>query len=314
MAGAARGPAGAAPRVPGGVHPGGAHRFAHRFAHRSAPRSRRRPSALVPRRAPRPASDASRACASACGARDARACGARRARADAHNSPVSAAPRTAGGPAGGPISRSADRLIGCPPVAAGARAMRAMHAWRTHDAPARPPATAPAGRRRPASPSARRTLARILLDVQRHRQRRRCRIARQLSGRPPTGGPFGQRCPARSAASSAGCAGRRSFLAGRIRRECAARTAWEHEDEHDGQSHTARRRPRRSGSADDEGGEGARGRGRAAARRSRRSGHRRARAARARDPRRQARRLPLDASGVHRAADVPLRAARTSCA
>ncbi|KGC40175.1 putative uroporphyrin-III C-methyltransferase [Burkholderia pseudomallei] len=99
-------------------------------------------------------------------------------------------------------------------------------------------------------------------------------------------------------------------MAGRIRRECAARTAWEHEDEHDGQSHTARRRPRRSGSADDEGGEGARGRGRAAARRSRRSGHRRARAARARDPRRQARRLPLDASGVHRAADVPLRAAR----
>ncbi|CAJ5842657.1 Uncharacterised protein [Burkholderia pseudomallei] len=125
MAGAARGPAGAAPRVPGGVHPGGA----HRFAHRSAPRSRRRPSALVPRRAPRPASDASRACASACGARDARACGARRARADAHNSPVSAAPRTAGGPAGGPISRSADQ-----PISRSADRLSARRGRRTRDA------------------------------------------------------------------------------------------------------------------------------------------------------------------------------------
>lgn len=146
MAGAARGPAGAAPRVPGGVHPGGAHRFAHRFAHRSAPRSRRRPSALVPRRAPRPASDASRACASACGARDARACGARRARADAHNSPVSAAPRTAGGPAGGPISRSADQLT----ARRGRRTRDARHARVAHARRAGTPARD--GARRPPSP------------------------------------------------------------------------------------------------------------------------------------------------------------------
>ncbi|CAJ9428015.1 Uncharacterised protein [Burkholderia pseudomallei] len=145
MAGAARGPAGAAPRVPGGVHPGGAHRFAHRFAHRSAPRSRRRPSALVPSRAPRPASDASRACASACGARDARACGARRARADAHNSPVSAGPRTAGGPAGGPISRSADRLS----ARRGRRTRDARHARVAHARRAGTPARD--GARRPPS-------------------------------------------------------------------------------------------------------------------------------------------------------------------
>ncbi|KGU92196.1 hypothetical protein X880_3993 [Burkholderia pseudomallei MSHR4032] len=137
MAGAARGPAGAAPRVPGGVHPGGAHRFAHRFAHRSAPRSRRRPSALVPRRAPRPASDASRACASACGAR--------RARADAHNSPVSAAPRTAGSPAGGPISRSADRLS----ARRGRRTRDARHARVAHARRAGTPARD--GARRPPS-------------------------------------------------------------------------------------------------------------------------------------------------------------------
>lgn len=131
----------AAPRVPGGVHPGSA----HRFAHRSAPRSRRRPSALVPRRAPRPASDASRACASACGARDARACGARRARADAHNSPVSAAPRTAGGPAGGPISRSADRLS----ARRGRRTRDARHARVAHARRAGTPARD--GARRPPS-------------------------------------------------------------------------------------------------------------------------------------------------------------------
>ncbi|AHE36958.1 hypothetical protein BBQ_4921 [Burkholderia pseudomallei MSHR511] len=131
----------AAPRVPGGVHPEGA----HRFAHRSALRSRRRPSTLVPRRAPRPASDASRACASACGARDARACGACRARADAHNSPVSAAPRTAGGPAGGPISRSADRLS----ARRGRRTRDARHARVAHARRAGTPARD--GARRPPS-------------------------------------------------------------------------------------------------------------------------------------------------------------------
>ncbi len=117
-----------------GVHPGGV----HRFAHRSAPRSRRRPSALVPRRAPRPASDASRACASACGAR--------RARADAHNSPVSAAPRTAGGPAGGPIGRSADRLS----ARRGRRTRDARHARVAHARRAGTPARD--GARRPPSP------------------------------------------------------------------------------------------------------------------------------------------------------------------
>lgn len=124
-----------------GVHPGGA----HRFAHRSAPRSRRRPSTLV--RAARPDRRAThRVHARAHAARDARACGARRARADAHNSPVSAAPRTAGGPAGGPISRSAVRPsrpahARCAPCTRGARTTR------RHARPRRRPPAAVAPRR-----------------------------------------------------------------------------------------------------------------------------------------------------------------------
>lgn len=130
----------AAPRVPGGVHPGGA----HRFAHRSAPRSRRRPSTLV--RAARPGRRAThRVHARAHAARDARACGARRARADAHNSPVSAGPRTAGGPAGGPISRSADRLS----ARRGRRTRDARHARVAHARRAGTPARD--GARRPPS-------------------------------------------------------------------------------------------------------------------------------------------------------------------
>ncbi|KGV44111.1 hypothetical protein X985_1694 [Burkholderia pseudomallei MSHR4012] len=123
-----------------GVHPGGA----HRFAHRSAPRSRRRPSTLV--RAARPDRRAThRVHARAHAARDARACGARRARADAHNSPVSAAPRTAGGPAGGPISRSADRLS----ARRGRRTRDARHARVAHARRAGTPARD--GARRPPS-------------------------------------------------------------------------------------------------------------------------------------------------------------------
>ncbi|AIV81572.1 hypothetical protein X978_4946 [Burkholderia pseudomallei MSHR3965] len=123
-----------------GVHPGGA----HRFAHRSAPRSRRRPSTLV--RAARPGRRAThRVHARAHAARDARACGARRARADAHNSPVSAAPRTAGGPAGGPISRSADRLS----ARRGRRTRDARHARVAHARRAGTPARD--GARRPPS-------------------------------------------------------------------------------------------------------------------------------------------------------------------
>lgn len=123
-----------------GVHPGGA----HRFAHRSAPRSRRRPSALV--RAARPGRRAThRVHARAHAARDARACGARRARADAHNSPVSAGPRTAGGPAGGPISRSADRLS----ARRGRRTRDARHARVAHARRAGTPARD--GARRPPS-------------------------------------------------------------------------------------------------------------------------------------------------------------------
>ncbi|KGC45932.1 hypothetical protein DO66_2136 [Burkholderia pseudomallei] len=123
-----------------GVHPGGA----HRFAHRSAPRSRRRPSTLV--RAARPGRRAThRVHARAHAARDARACGARRVRADAHNSPVSAAPRTAGGPAGGPISRSADRLS----ARRGRRTRDARHARVAHARRAGTPARD--GARRPPS-------------------------------------------------------------------------------------------------------------------------------------------------------------------
>ncbi len=123
-----------------GVHPGGA----HRFAHRSAPRSRRRPSTLV--RAARPGRRAThRVHARAHAARDARACGARRARADAHNSPVSAGPRTAGGPAGGPISRSADRLS----ARRGRRTRDARHARVAHARRAGTPARD--GARRPPS-------------------------------------------------------------------------------------------------------------------------------------------------------------------
>lgn len=123
-----------------GVHPGGA----HRFAHRSAPRSRRRPSTLV--RAARPDRRAThRVHARAHAARDARACGARRARADAHNSPVSAGPRTAGGPAGGPISRSADRLS----ARRGRRTRDARHARVAHARRAGTPARD--GARRPPS-------------------------------------------------------------------------------------------------------------------------------------------------------------------
>ncbi|KGS79975.1 hypothetical protein X976_4618 [Burkholderia pseudomallei MSHR7500] len=122
MAGAARGPAGAC--IPG------AHIDSRIDPHRGRDAARRRLS-----RAARPGRRAThRVHARAHAARDARACGARRARADAHNSPVSAGPRTAGGPAGVPISRSAVRPsrpahARCAPCTRGARTTR-RHARR----------------------------------------------------------------------------------------------------------------------------------------------------------------------------------------
>lgn len=140
MAGAARGPAGRRRACPGACIPG-AHIDSRIDPHRGRDAARRRLS-----RAARPGRRATRRVhARAHAARDARACGARRARADAHNSPVSAAPRTAGGPAGGPISRSADRLS----ARRGRRTRDARHARVAHARRAGTPARD--GARRPPS-------------------------------------------------------------------------------------------------------------------------------------------------------------------